>query len=149
MKHQIRETTENNFSSYWISATFCPGLNFCGPDFQDKCMTSQVCLNCVRKTGLIKLTESWNTLTLVALTTFSWDNLFYSDISWHHVWIYHGGNSPQADIVLTQKFLQEQELHLNTSIVIFLSLRRKCVDVYMPVHLVDIYWAPAMIRSQI
>ena len=41
------------------------------------------------------------------------------------------GNSPQADIVPTQKLLWEQEFHLNPSIAIFLNLRSKCVDIYI------------------
>lgn len=55
-----------------------------------------------------------------------------------------GGNSPQADIVLTQKLLQEQEFYLNPSIVSFLSLKSKCVGMCMLIHLVNIYEAPAI-----
>lgn len=50
-----------------------------------------------------------------------------------------GGNSPKADIVMTQKLLWEQELHLTPSIEIFLSLRGKCAHVYMLVHPTNIY----------
>lgn len=49
------------------------------------------------------------------------------------------GDSLQADIVLTQQILWEQEFHLDTSIVIFLSLRSECVDMYMLVHPASIY----------
>lgn len=55
-----------------------------------------------------------------------------------------GENSPQADIILTQKILWEQECHLNPSIAIFLSLRSKRVDMYMLVHPANIYWAPVI-----
>lgn len=54
------------------------------------------------------------------------------------------GNSPQADIVLTQKPLRVQEFHLNPSIAIFLNLRSKRVDMYMLVHPTSIYFAPAI-----
>lgn len=54
------------------------------------------------------------------------------------------GNSPQADIVLTQKLFRVQEFHSNPSIAIFPNLRSKRVDMYMFVHPTSIYFAPAI-----
>lgn len=144
MKYQIREIMENNFPLTKSQLHFVLCYIFCGPDCLDKCMTSQVFLKCLRKTGLTERTGPWNTLTSVVWLLWA-ESIFYNlilvDIMCDYIM---GGKSPQADIVLTQKLLWEQEFHLNPSTAIFLNLRSKCVDIYTLAHPANIYWAPAI-----